>query len=198
LKWAAGNLTLTPSIIEWIIDVLVSHPAIPANTCSNNASNTSAAIGNDGVGVAGGREGTRFVVKREDSPLHRKIGRAIFIVVTDTGADVVGTADSQAGGIAMLDHYKAGFTILVQHGRVTHILIRDDTLESQEAVPSVLERSFWFGDHSDEHVEPDLGAKVDDITLKIGGIDLGGVNLNDSKVLGALPRVKTKLNGGGK
>src|ERR1700683_1996897 len=97
----------------------------PASTAGDNATDMSAAIGDNGARVAWGREGTRFVVKREDSPLHREIGSAVFIVVTDAGVDVVGTADSQAGGIAMLDHHKAGFTIQVQCRRVTHILVQD-------------------------------------------------------------------------
>lgn len=98
----------------------------------------------------------------------------------------------------MLDHHKAGITVVVQHERVMHILIRDGTLEPQEAVSRVLEGTILVGGHhSDEHVDPDLGAKVNDVTLKVGSIDLGGVNLNDGKILGALPHVKTKLNGRG-
>jgi len=45
-------------------------------------------------------------VIRVNSPLHREISNAIFVVVMDTGADVVGIADGQAGGhgTAVLDH----------------------------------------------------------------------------------------------
>jgi len=54
-------------------------------------------------------------VIRVNSPLHREIGNAIFVVVMDTGADAVGTADCQAGGrgTAVLDHSKEGLAILV-------------------------------------------------------------------------------------
>lgn len=105
-------------------DVLGSYPA---STAGDYAADASAAIGDDGAGVAWGG-GPGPVVKREDSPLHREIGSAVFEVVTDTGADVVGTADGQGGGIAVLDHHKTGFTVLVKRGRVTHILVRDSTL----------------------------------------------------------------------
>lgn len=100
-----------------------------ASAAGDNAADTSAAISDDGVGVTWGGEGTRLVVKREDGSLHGVIGSAVFIVVTGTRADVVGTADGQAGGIAVLEHNKAGVTALVQCGRVTHLLVRDDTLE---------------------------------------------------------------------
>lgn len=72
------------------------------------------------------------VVKREDSPLHRENGSFAFVVLTDAGVDVVGTADGQASGISKLNHYKAGFTVLPGP-------TRGGTLEPQEAVLRVLE-----------------------------------------------------------
>lgn len=85
----------------------------PASTASDNAADTPAAIGDNSAGVAWGGKGTGLVVKRKDRLLHREIRSAVFVVVTDAGTDVVGTADSQAGGIAVLGHHKAGFPILV-------------------------------------------------------------------------------------
>lgn len=91
-------------------NVFASRPA------STTGDNTSAIISNNGARVVWGSEGTGFVVKMEDSPLHREIGSFAFVVLTDAGVDVVGTADGQASGISKLGHHKAGFTVLVQRG----------------------------------------------------------------------------------
>jgi hypothetical protein len=64
--------------------------------------------------------------------LHREIGSFAFVVLTDAGVDVVGTADGQASGISKLNHHKAGFTVLPAP-------TRGGTLEPQEAVLRVLE-----------------------------------------------------------
>lgn len=39
-------------------------------------------------------------------------------------------------------------------------------------------------------------AKINDITLEVGGINFGEIDINDSNVLGVFLCAKTKLNGG--
>jgi hypothetical protein len=81
---------------------------------------------------------------------------------------------------------------------VTQILIRNGTLEPQEAVLRVLEGVGVLEvgvHHSGEHVGLDLGAEVNDVTLEVGGIDLGEVDLDDGEVLGVLLRAETQVDG---
>ena len=71
----------------------------------------SAAVHDDGAGVALGRKGAGLVVEGQDGPLLGNLGFVAAKVVPSVGADVVGAADVQAGGPAVLEDYDAGFAL---------------------------------------------------------------------------------------
>lgn len=77
------------------------------------------------------------VVTPEPRPF---LGGFAFIakVLPDIGHNAAGTADGHAGGAAILDHHQAWFVVVVQQGRVTHLLLQDGTPEHQEAVRRIL------------------------------------------------------------
>jgi hypothetical protein len=56
----------------------------------------------------------------------------VIVVVVDVGVDFVGTADSQAGGVAALDHHEARVAVLVEHGRATHLVVWNGAPDAPE------------------------------------------------------------------
>lgn len=91
------------------------------------------------------------------------------------GNNVVRTADGQASGPTTLDHHQARLAILVECDRAAQLLVRNNALKLQKAVPWIPEGTdiLSIGAH---HVNKlgswDAVAKVDGIAVEIAYIDL--------------------------
>lgn len=86
-----------------------------ASTTGEDAADAAEAVSDDGARIAGRGEGTRLVVVRENSPLHR--GR----------------------GIAVLDNQQVRFTVVVEHIWLAHEVFRDEVPKWEEAAIRILE-----------------------------------------------------------
>jgi hypothetical protein len=88
------------------------------------ATHAPKAVSNNRARVAVGGEGTGPAVVRQDCFLFRGLEVVVVVVVVDVGLDFVGTADSQAGGVAALDRHEARVAVLVER-RAMHLVIWD-------------------------------------------------------------------------
>ncbi len=167
-----------------------------ASTAGEETTDTSEAVDDDRTRVALFREGAGLGVEREDSPFFGGLGFVIVVVDTGVGANVVGTADGQAGGATALDHHKARVIVLVECGWVTHLLVRNGALEPQKTVERIQEGMEILGaHHTSELADWDAGTEVDGIAVEIARVDLGGVDLDDGPVLGIILAAAADSNG---
>ncbi len=112
-----------------------------ATTASEEAADTSKAVDDNSARVAPIGESARLGVVWEYSPFLGSFV-AILKVHPDIRHNAASTADGHTGGATVLDHHQAWIVILVQQGWVTHLLVRDGTLELQEAVRRILDVLF--------------------------------------------------------
>ena len=108
-------------------------------TAGEEAADTSNAVDDDGAGVARGGEGAGLGVVGEDRPFLGGLVAVIVEVLADVGHKAIGPTNGDVGGAAVLNDHQAWFFILVQHGRTTHLPVRDDTPQLQKAISRIFE-----------------------------------------------------------
>ena len=157
------------------------------STTREEASDAPDAVDDHRTRVPHAREGAGLAVKLKDGPLFRSLGIFTVAVVPCVGENVVGAADGQSGGAATLDHNKTLAAVMVGRNQLTHLPVRNGAFESQKAVERILGGMAILkieAHHLSEVPARDASAKVDGVAVEIARVDLGGIDLNDSPVLG--------------
>ena len=110
-----------------------------ASTTGEDAADAAEAVRDDGARIAGRGEGTRLVVVRENSPLHRGLVSIVAKIFADVREYTGSAAYGNASGIAVLDNQQARFTVVVEHIWLAHEVFRDEVPKWEEAAIRILE-----------------------------------------------------------
>jgi len=104
--------------------------------------------------------------------------------------DVVETSDGKSGGAATLEDHDCWVTPVVDSDILgvwaTHFIDGKGAMELEKAVMRILERGLVSGARvhpGSKGPDRDLCPKVNRIANKVGGIDFGGIDLDDREVL---------------
>ena len=156
-----------------------------ATTARDETTDTPTAINDDGAGIALAGEGAGLLIVRKNRPFLGNLFLA-FNVVTDEGEDVVTTTDGQIRGISSLQYHETRLAVLVDYGWAKQLSSRNSTLEDQEVVGRILgafEVRRIGVHHAVETFGRKLSPEVDDVSFEVFRVDLGGIELDDGKIL---------------
>jgi len=158
-------------------------------TAGDHTSNPSQAIDHDRAGISFGGKNARLMVQGDDRPLLGHGDIVLAEILASVGDEGRRSAHSQVRTPTPLQDGDTGVAVPVQHLRLSHFLLRDDTPEFEKAVAWVSEVATVprVGLHLVGELDGRvLGSEVDEVPGKVVGFDLLGVNLDDGDVLRVL------------
>ena len=172
-------------------------------TAGEHPSNSTPAVDDSRARVSRFGECARFKSARQHGPRPRKFTRPDLEGFAKDRTDVVETSDREPGSGATLEDHdgRVAPVVDVLGAGVTHLGVGNGAVELEKAVRGVLERRFVgmvrvypVGKGPDG----DLGPKVNSVSNEVGGVDFGGIDLDDRKVLSETVLPGTENERGGK
>ena len=154
-------------------------------TAGDHTSNSSQAINYDRAGISFGEKNARLIIQGDDHTLLRYGNSILVEILASVGDEGRRPAHSHIHTPTPLQDGDTGTAVLVQHLWLLHFLLWDGTPEFGKAVSRVGEvaRVPWGGLHLVGELDGRvLGSEVDEVSGKVVGFDLLGVNLDDSDV----------------